>query len=316
MLFGESKKKAVLLALENDVAVNGELLLEQVNIAEDLKSGVLDYFKDDVKRINDMVSKLIPEDVIVPKASVRVTMPGKVANITLSNKYTDKSFEFKYKFSETYREGLENKALFEEVLDRVVSVYKALIIEYMVRENLKRVNAVLEEVSEKAGIDYIVKVTSSLDGNEGRKIDFLSDNEVVFIVDKDVIFNIENIAVMKDPDSFFTEENIAEAKDEMSKEFATAHSTLEFVANKGFSVISYLCGLKKGTKAFTYIKKITGRKCQSVHSDGLVYYQNGDVYSIISVSGDGNEVVLSPFNIKTLEKVDGVDVLAEVAQRI
>ena len=68
MLFGESKKKAVLLALENDVAVNGELLLEQVNIAEDLKSGVLDYFKDDVKRINDMVSKLIPEDVIVPKA--------------------------------------------------------------------------------------------------------------------------------------------------------------------------------------------------------------------------------------------------------
>lgn len=314
-MYSDISKKEVFAGIDEAVALNRGVVEAQMKIADDLKAGNLEYFKDDVKRINDIVSRIMPKSLNVPRASVRVSMIGTVANITLCNKYTDKSMEFKTKFSQVYREDQSNEELFEEILGRVVDVYKNLANECMIRENLEVINGVLAEIVEKAGVNYTVKLTSVVNGATDRKIDYISDNEVIFVVDKNLIFNLENVAICKEPNHYFSEDDVEGAKEELAKKFATAHTTLEFVNNKGFSVISYLCGLKKGVKAFSYIKKVTGRKCQSAHSDGLVYYQKDDVYAIISVSAEGNDVVLSPFNIKTLEYVDGVDVLSEVAER-
>ena len=314
-MYSDGSKKEVFASIDEAVALHRDGLCAQIDIVNDLGNQNPEYFKDDVKRISDIVSSVMPADLNVPRASVRVTMTGTVATITLCNKYTDKTMEFKSKFTVVYREDMTREELIDLLLEKITGIYKGLANECMIRENLEVINGVLADILNRAGVDYSVKLTSVVDGSPDRKIDYISDSEVVFIVDKQQIFNLANIAICKEPNNYFSEDDVEAAKEAVANQFATAHNTLELVANKGFAVISYLCGLKKGVKPFSYIKKVTGRKCQSVHSDGLVYYQDGDVYSIISISEEGNDVVLSPFNIKTLEKVEGVDVLAQVAER-
>ena len=85
------------------------------------------------------------------------------------------------------------------------------------------------------------------------------------------------------------EKAVEAAKEAVANQFATAHNTLELVANKGFAVISYLCGLKKGVKPFSYIKKVT------VRAGGNL----SQIYAYISGGGSGYVCEMGTVEVKS-----------------
>lgn len=78
--------------------------------------------------------------------------------------------------------------------------------------------------------------------------------------------------------------------------------------------MAYICDISKRLKPLTLIKKICSKNIEKLRGskDAVAYYFEDDVFALVE-RRDGNfTVVLSPFDVKTLRRVD-VDVLKGIA---
>ena len=286
------------------------------------KDDVVAYMKENkAQEISDFCNKVkncaiasIPEGYAVPNVSVYVNSTGteeeiKVINLSVNHKVTsDFRFKFAYVFTALHVE--------EDIKDAFIEVYETLLINQMAAENLKKVNEVMEIVTEKAGVDYKVSFVTPLKG-DGKIVERISDDEVVFVADEEKVFEVENLLITYDADKFVTQEMIDEAIDLEADKIALATSTVKLVAQWGSPVIKYICNLNKQVKPMTIIKKAVTKNIIKVRGkkEEIGYFTDDDIFAIVAKRPEGYEVILSPFEIETFDAAD-LDVIKEIKKAI
>ena len=231
-----------------------------------------------------------------------------VVNISIST--SGKSAEdFKFKTAVTA------DSTYAVVVDYMIGVYSVLLLDAMEKVNLKKVNEVLAELAEKAGVDYSVSVVSSTD-RAGRKINYMSDDTLELVADEDMVFQLDDLVVMKDVDGLIVTEDLKEQVMQQEIDAMKLAQTPEqyMKAKVGF-LAGYVADVRKQVKPLTYIKKITSKNVRSGRGkkDCLMYFFEDGVFALVEQKDEQLNVVLSPFNVETYEKVD-VDVLDKIAE--
>lgn len=283
---------------------------ETYTLDEAMKAGDVDRVRTIIKGIQNNAISSIPTGLPIPKASLYVNPIGEneitIINITLSNKInSSKSFKFSYV-------ATRNNTL-QTVYEFISQVYLELLEDIMVEANLEIVNSILADAVKDADVPYTVSVISPLN-NGGKKIASITDDSIVFVADSSKILDIEDLLILQEPDELISEEQIEAAKSAIVNELATAQTPEELVGIYGGMLVSYVCNINKRVKPITLIKKVCSKKAASLHAkkEEIGYYNDNGVYSLVARRDGHFEVVLSPFDVETLRKVD-FDVISALA---
>lgn len=311
-MISKSERDRLVVAFHEGVEKNLKENMVNVKLVEYCKNGDKDAVKQVCEKVRANIVSAIPSGYSIPKAVMHVTCTGSGADITvisisLMNGIRD---EKKFKFSIAI-------PVAEDVLTKLTNFFKAaydqLVMEKFVEENIEGVNDLLSEITEMAGVGYKVKVVSPLN-RQGRKIAYISDDEVEFVVDLENIFDVEDILVFQQAEGeFITEERIAEAKKALADELGLIQTTVKLVDAHGGSLLKFLCNIGTQVKAMSLIRKVNPKNVERLRggNDTLAYYENDGVYAIVSRQDGKYDIVLKPFDMKTLEPVD-VDVLSKI----
>lgn len=307
----DTKKKNELLEQFNKAACENFLEnCKELDILHFMKTENDELIRASVMKIKDNVFAAIPSGVAIPKAIVYTKLLGEgegtIISITVMNSVnSDKKFKFKFIVSQHHIE--------ERIKEFFVGVYSTLLEDALVEENIEYVNEIIAAAVEKAELPFAVKVTTPLNNN-GRKVSFMSDDEIVFVVDEDRVFDINDIMVLQEPGGLITEEMIQDAFEHEVNSIAGAQTPEQLLEKTGGSLICYLCNLSKLVKPITYMKKITNKNVVNDrgNKDAILYYLKDGVFALIAKREGEFELLLSPVDTKTLRKVN-VDVLSEIA---
>lgn len=335
---------------EKDNFINRFVESVDENIRENCGDLDIEKFMDDcdsdkvsaaVRKIRANVESAIPDGIPIPKASLYVSPSGSGDSISTISISTSNSITSSRKFK--YKVVVVRGTALEDIKQFFIGVYADLVVDDMIFSNLVRVNEVVSEAVEKAGISYKVTVVPPI-GHEGKKISYMSDDEIVFVADADRAFELEDVIALQDvvsvqaaeegeDDGYNIEESECEECDvnevlpkvtadeveaAISQEvdiFVTAQTPEQLVEKHGGLLISYVCDISKRVKPMTYIKKITNKDVKKLRgaSDAIAYFQDDKVYSLVARRDGKYEVLLSPFNIDTLKKED-YDVLSAISE--
>lgn len=305
MYFNLSQKESILSSFNDKVSETLSSLMSIYFIKDHIAGGLTESIRMDVKNIDDVVRMNIPSEVQIAGLRYRISLVAGGVSLTAKNG-VNSDVEFVYKKRLILRTGDTNDSVFEELAEWIFSIYNSLVVNVMQRHNLNGLNEVLADIVKQAGLGYSVSFTSTM-GNEGKCISALSDDDIVLVVDDSAVFRIGDMVIMQEPSAIVSEEDIANARKDVAEKFATAHTTLEFLNSK-FDVIRFLCNTKKSV--ITHIKNITHRNIdnQVRTVNCVVYYLKDDVFALAELVDGKFETLLSPFNVKTFEKVDGVNI--------
>lgn len=307
-----STKNAVIEAFANQVKVNTENNLQNLDLEGFMAKGLTDLVKESINKIQANIISAIPEGYAVPKVSLYITATGSdetaisVISITVTNRVTGNK---KFKFSYQAKPG----NTVQQIADFFLAIYTELVVDAIIDENLEKVNSVLSEIAKEAGLDYEISVISPLGIKEGKKIAYIGDDLIQFVADEDRIFDTDDILVLQEVSETITEEHIAEAKKQLVEELGTAQTPEQLVGIHGGLLVSYIADINKRVRPITLIKSVCSRNAKKLtgNKDAIAYYSEGDVFAIVAKRDNKFEVVLSPFDINTLRKVD-VDVIKAI----
>lgn len=309
-MYNLKKKEEILQQFIETADMNLELVKSYGNLAECMEKDDADMVKYLIKEAVKVVRGSVPEELDVPAISVLANQSGDAERITvidlgLRNKY---SSEIKFNFK---KQIVFSEDVFEVLADFIKFVCSELIVDALIRANLEVVNAKLKEIGEKAGNTFTVRIVSPL-ACEGHKVVSILDEEVVFVADETRILSMDDILLFFEPNEVVSQEAIDKAYEETVAEFAKAQTTPQFLGVHE-PLVGYICDISKLVKPITIIKKVYSKNVKNLHGkrDTLAYFNNGEVFAVVSATAEGKEVVLKPFNIETLEVVD-FDVLAEI----
>lgn len=310
-MFNVEKKEEILAAFASMVEEGFNENSHNYNIEEAMDKDDVDRVREIVRAIQANVIACIPTGMAIPKASMYVSPLGEegaisIVTVTISNRVnSDKDFKF------TYTATKANAA--KKISDFIQDVYNGLLVDIMIDENLKQVNEALSDAAKAAGIPYSVRVISPL-GQNGRKIAYMSDDELVFVADEARALALDDILVFHDPDEFITQERIDSAKEDLANDLAKAQTTEELVGQHGGMLIHYVSDISNRVKPMTLISKICNKNALKLRGakDSIAYYKEGNVFALVARRDGHFEVLLSPFDTETLNKVD-FDVLKALA---
>lgn len=275
------------------------------DVAELMKEGRDSAARSQVKYLYTSIgsaAKRVRKDI--PKMTVYVTMSGEseeitMLKVTITNKdYPDGKLVFKRLIS-------ASEDVNGTLVDFFKSVYAQVLEDMLMRENVEKANKILAKITESAGLKFSVAVTTPLAYN-GQKIAKITDEEVIFVVDSERIFKMGELVIFDEENEFFEEI----MKGEISV-FEQATSTPKFVGLKDH-VIGYLCDISARVKPATLIRKAYSTNYDHLNksegdkrkkTEGYAYVKDGDIFSVKEFSEEGETVVLSPFDLNTLDYV-------------
>lgn len=303
-------KKYVLDTMMEDTQARFDENLKGLNLLGFMKEDNVDLVKEAVNKIKSNVIASIPEGVPVPATSMYVSCTGSgneitVINISLNNKVNAKK---KFKFAKSF--------VGENVVDLIAAflrdVYIELVVDLLAEDNLEVINSVIEEAAKATGVPYKVSLTTQI-GGTNNKLSFISDDEVVFFVDMERVFGVDDLLALQEPSEFISEDAIAGAKQQIADSLSAAQTTEQLVAEHGGVFIGHLANISKNTKPMTMIKQVTNKNIENVvgNKDALYYYSKDDVFALVARREGKMEVILTPFNTETFHK-ENIDVLKAI----
>lgn len=266
-----------------------------------------------VKKAFEAVAASIPTELDVADVAIYINMSGdgnmiRVIDIALRNKYSS-NYEFKFKGQVIYTEDGD---VFDSVANFLKCSYIELISDAVINANLEEINAKFAQITEEAGNTFAVKVVSPLVG-EGKKIVSITDDEVVFVADETRVLSMDDIVIFCEPTEILSAEVIEGVYKNTVATFAQAQTTAQFVGLHE-PTIGHICDISKLVKAISLIKKVYSKNAEKLgrsKKDTVAYFMKDGVYSVVSITADGKDVILKPFNVDTLEVVD-YDVVANI----
>lgn len=310
-MFNIERKNEIVTKFIADADACLEAVKPYGNLFEAMESDNVDSAKYLIERMAGAVEAVVPKELGVPGIVLYKTFTGEaskidIVDLTIKNKHnSDIIFRFKHQF-------VRSSNIFEAVADFLKMCWVELIVDSLVRSNLAVINAKFADIAKEAGIGFSVKVTSPLN-NGGKKVISITDEEVVFVADEERALGMDDILLFAEPSEFLSQERIDDEYKKTVANFAKAQTTVQFLSVHEL-LVGYLCDISKMVKPMTIIKKVYSKNVNKLrgNSETLAYFNNGEVFSVVSVNLDGKEVVLKPFNIETLEVVD-FDVLGAIA---
>ena len=312
-MFNTAKRDEVLQKFEQDVIKVAQDFSGVPRMYESFASDMLSSVKRWIGILDD---KKLPEGVEVGKLSTRVLLYGdSLMNFSVRSSVTGGVNPIKYKFSLKKTEGSTDISLYEELVDNIYNIYKLLIFSGMIDENVKYMNEVLSEICEAADLSYRVQVASPI-GHKGDVIKSISEKEIVFVADEERIFNLDNVRVTMEPDETVTMDSIMASRKSVADQYGTALDVVQFLENGEFDLIRYICKISKSRNIALTLRKMSAKSLKDTRKRkaGVYTYRDGDVIGLVKIATDGDEpeVVLNPFNVKTFERVDGIDMLSMI----
>ena len=314
-MVSEVKRKEIINKFADDVTAAADEQRPSLMIASYYQAGDLENVKSCIRLIEDMIRYRLPAGYKVGEklddVLVKIMFVGTAINLTIRNRYEGAKVTFRKKYPIIVRDGISNADLYDRVVEAIYYVFEGLLEDAMMRENLELINGAVDELVKAAGLDYKVSFVSPFGKDVESKIYALTDQEVVFVADKERLFKTEDLTILQTPNEFIKQETIDSAKQILTDKFATAQTTAEFVGNLGFSLTHFLCDIGKTKKPLYYLKRITGKNLLNNREvyDGQYFYLKDGVFSIVERKDGVSEVVLTPFSTETFQRVDGVDVL-------
>lgn len=303
-------KESILAEFKENIAANREANCGDIDLDKFMKEGKAELVKDCIIKVKNNVVASVPAGVDIPRVSLYTRATGdegaiSLVLVTITNVLSSAK---KFKFSLS----LADRNATEVAFDFFENVYAQLIEDMMIEDNLEVVNEVLARATKEAGLGYTVKVVSPM-GNEGKKIAFMSDDEIDFVADAERALSLDEILVLLQPGGLITEEMIEDAFKVEVNGLAEAQTPEQLVAAHGGLLVQYVCDISKLVKPMTLIKKISNKNLKSMrgNKDCIMYYMEKKVFALVAKREGNLEVILSPFDTDTLRKVD-VDVLAGV----
>lgn len=297
-------------AKETFDATNGKHDVEAL-MAEGNEYSVKEFVNSYIDGI--MISS-IPEGVGIPKISKYVTCVSNngeegisVVNVTIKNKISGTK---KFSFASPFTKNNIKSSMFNWFLN----VYQILVTDMLAEENLVKVNEVLAQMVEAAGLDYSIEVVTPICMG-GKKIASMADDKVVFVADMNKVFALDSIVILLDEeDQVVPQATVKKYFDKMVETLSTAQTVEQLIGIRGGDLVAFVCDISKRLKAKTLIKQVCSKNAQRLYGnkDTLAYFEDGDVFAIVSRTDGQFEIVLSPFDINTLHKVD-YDVLGALA---
>lgn len=311
MMYNVNKKNEIVAELAENVKANVSKNLADLDLRGFMEGNNTDLVRESVLKIQANVTSAIPEGIPVPKASLYISPSGtdttkiSLITLTLTNKVKGNK-KFKYSYAAT----IDNVK--ESILDFFLASYTELVVDYMIDENLEKVNEILAGAVKEADLSYEVQVVSPL-GNEGKKIAYIGDDLIQFVAVEERILDMDDILIVSEASELVPEESIAEAKKQLAECLATAQTPEQLVGIHGGVLIEYVSDINKRVKPMTLIKKVCSRNAFKLtgNKDALAYYAEGNVFALVAKRDNKFEVVLTPFDVETLRKTD-IDVVAEI----
>lgn len=311
-MYSVKDRDSVLAEFESVVSENVANNCSDMDMLSYMEQGNADLVRECVLKVQNNIIAAIPEGISVPKVSLYVSSTGSAEGISLVTITVTNKISATKKFK--YASQVSRNNPVKKLVDFLTMVYSELIVDVMADENLAVVNGVISEIVEKAGVDYTVSVVSGL-GRNGRKVDYISDDEVVFVANDDRVFMLNDILAVAEPSEVLSEEAIEDAIAKEAENIMSAQTVEQLVEKHGGYIISYLADINSQVRHMTLIKKVCSKNVSSLrgNKDSMAYFSEGDVYAIVARRDGQFEVVLSPFNIKTLRKEQDFDLLSKLA---
>lgn len=309
-MYNVAKKDEFLKQFIINADANLELVKTYGSLAGSMRKDDADMVKYLIKEATRVVASSVPDGLDVPDVAVYTSQSGdensiNVVDLVLRNKHSS-GYEFRFK-----KQLVVSDDVFEVLSDFIKCSWVELISDALIRANLEVVNDKLAEIGKEAGNNFVVKIVSPM-GRDGRKVIKITDEEIVFVADESRILNMDDILIFNEPNEFLSEEVIKKGYTDTVALFAKAQTTPQFLGVHE-PLVGYICDISKMVKPSTLIKKVYSKNVAKLRSDkeSLAYFNDGKVFSVLSVNSDGKEVVLKPFNIDTLE-VEDYDVLKAI----
>lgn len=305
-------KKQVLNDFLNSVEENVEANLSDLDFQDYMKEDKVDHIRAAVNKIKANMVKSIPDGVSIPELSLYISPTGtedegvSVIHVSVNNRLKNtKKFKFQYSAC--------GSNITEQLVDFFKETYCVLITDGLAEQNLNVVNDVLKEACTAANLGYTISVVTAL-SQKGKKIAYISDEEIQFVADEDTVFELDDLLVLREPDEMVTEEMIENAKKELADSLASSQTTEQLVANHGGSLVQYICNINKHIKPMTLIKKVCNKNSEKLNGnkDTLAYFSKDNVFAIVARVEGKFELVLSPFDTETYRKAE-FDVLKALA---
>lgn len=277
------------------------------SLYEELKGGHVVDARMIISGVHKAVEQTLPEGVEIPKVTFHIftlmdvteTFVEKFKISIISKEKGDGAFKFQLAFN-------IGEGVFEELVQGLEEVYVTLVNFAMASENAKIMNEKLGEICRAADVPYTVHVIPEF-GTEGNEIAFISDTELVFVAKDEKLFALDELLLFleEDIDKGIYAETIKNAFDQEVASFAKAQTTPQFVGIKD-PLILHLTEINRLLKPITLIKKVNTKKLEKVTSkkDTFAHYMQDRVYAVVFCSDGSREVVLSPFDMDTLEASD------------
>ena len=182
----------------------------------------------------------------------------------------------------------------------------------MAQENLDEVNRVMAGFVADLNLPYTFSFVLDTDGVDAP-VRYIDDTTVQFNVSVENALNASAIQVFDDSEGYMgycTDLAIENFK----KAIAPVSTTVELIRANIDAFIALVPGLKTRKRAdkilrMTYHKKaefLSGKKV------AIGYVEVNDAFALVEKNGEDYRVVLSPFSVKTMERVD-MDVLTAAA---
>ena len=318
-MFNTAKRDEILQKFEQDVIKVAQDFSGVPRLYESFASDMVSSVKRWIGILDDRIREKLPEGIEVNKLSTRVLLYGEnLMNISVRSSVTGGANPIKYKFSLKKTDGSTDISLYEELVDNIYNIYKLLIFSGMIDENVKYMNEVLSEICEAADLSYKVQVASPI-GHKGDVIKYISEKEIVFVANEERIFNLDNVRVTMESDETVTMDSIMASRKSVADQYGTALDVVQFLENGAFDLIRYICKISKSRNIALPLRKLSVKSLKDTvkRKAGVYTYRDGDVVGLVEIAADGDEpeVILKPFNVKTFERVEDVDMLSMVPEK-
>lgn len=311
-MYTKSKRDELLLEFEQKADEGFATLKGYLGIGQAMKDGNASAVREGINSLKNLLISVIPFGIAVPKAYLYTSSMSSDGNaismvtITISSRANDPQ---EFHFTTT----VLGSDVEQKVYSFLKSVYVTLVENEMAKVNVAHVNDVLSQATAEAGLGYAIRVVTPL-GNNGKKIAYLADDEVVFVADTHRLFDIDSMIIfMTEPTELISEDRIQETYSKLVDALAKAQTTVQLVSMHGGDLISLLCDISKRIKPMTIVSKVYPKNILSLKSDkdGVGYYNKDGVYAVVARKGGSLELVLKPINTQTMEPSD-YDVLSAV----
>lgn len=311
-MYTQSNREELLKEFEQRAEEGFASLKARLCISQAMKESNAIAVREGVNLIKNLLISVIPRGIAIPKAYLYITSLSGDGNaismvtITVSNRAgATKEFRFN---TTVLGEDVEQK-----VFSFLKSVYMTLVEDEIAQVNVDHVNNVIGQAVAEAGLDYSIRIVTPL-GNNGKKIAYLADDEVVFVADSHRLFDIDGMIIfMTEATEFISEERIQETYSKLVDALAKSQTPVQLVASHGGDLISMLCDISKRIKPMTIVSKVYAKNILAIkpNKDGIGYYNKNGVFAVVSRKGGSLELVMKPINAQTMEPVE-FDVLGAV----